>query len=135
MNIFVLHAKHLCFACKSSGCQGWQSRPLGARGVMCPCTDAHGGLFAQGSRYKVHNVLDTTHKDFDQHTAAVWENAEMFDPKTEHMFRYLQVRWLLKEGNRKPGVSLCILHILSKTPGASLRRLSVADKWYGAKSD
>ena len=78
-----------------------------ARGVMRPCTDARGGLSAQGSRYKVHNVLDTTHKDFDKNTAAVWENAEMFDPKTEHMFRYLQVRWQCGEGKGKAGQVCC----------------------------
>ena len=62
---------------------------------------------AQGSRYKVHNVLDTTHKDFDQHTASVWENAEMFDPKTEHMFRYLQVRWQCEEGKGRKTDGVC----------------------------
>jgi hypothetical protein len=49
----------------------------------------------QGSRYKVHDVLDQDHKDYDADTAAVWEHAEKFDPKTERMFRYLQVRALL----------------------------------------
>ena len=64
---------------------------------MRRCTDGAGGHTAQGSRYKVHNVLDTTHKDFDPNTAAVWEHAEKFDPKTEHMFRYLQVHWQAEE--------------------------------------
>ena len=39
----------------------------------------------------MHNVLDKDNPEYDERTAAVWENAEMFDPKTEHMFRYLQV--------------------------------------------
>lgn len=47
----------------------------------------------QGARYKVHNVLDKDNPEYDERTAAVWENAELFDPKTEHMFRYLQARW------------------------------------------
>jgi sodium-dependent phosphate transporter len=45
----------------------------------------------QGVNYKVHDVLDESHPDYDAHSAAVWDNAEMFDPKTERLFRYLQV--------------------------------------------
>lgn len=51
--------------------------------LLCVCL--------QGSQYNVHAVLDETHEDFDAASAAVWENAEQFDPKTERMFRYLQV--------------------------------------------
>ena len=59
---------------------------------MRMCIDESKGCLMQGARYKVHNVLDKDNPEYDEHTAAVWENAEMFDPKTEHMFRYLQVR-------------------------------------------
>ena len=40
-----------------------------------------------GARYKVHDVVAT-----DQAVADVWDNAEVFDWKTERLFRYLQVR-------------------------------------------
>ena len=72
--------------------RSWQVWPGGVEVVgagMCRRA-LRAGRNAQGSRYKVHNVLDKNHADFDQHTAAVWEHAETFDPKTEHMFRYLQ---------------------------------------------
>ena len=45
----------------------------------------------QGSRYKVHNVLDQDHGEYDASVAALWDHAEKFDPKTERLFRYLQV--------------------------------------------
>lgn len=44
-----------------------------------------------GSTYKVHNVVDETHADFDVHSAKVWQQAERFDTRTERLFRYLQV--------------------------------------------
>jgi hypothetical protein len=37
------------------------------------------------------NVDVNNEADFSERTAAVHENAEVFDPKTEAMFRYLQV--------------------------------------------
>ena len=66
---------------------------LAAKEYMQTCIDVRGGCSKQGARYKVHNVLDKDNPEYDERTAAVWENAEMFDPKTEHMFRYLQARW------------------------------------------
>ncbi|CAK0780225.1 hypothetical protein CVIRNUC_004976 [Coccomyxa viridis] len=44
-----------------------------------------------GSRYKVHNVLDQDRDEYDASVAAIWDHAEKFDPKTERLFRYLQV--------------------------------------------
>ena len=44
----------------------------------------------QGSRYKVHNVLDQDQSEYDPSVAAMWDHAEKFDPKTERLFRYLQ---------------------------------------------
>ena len=43
------------------------------------------GLIIDGLvRIRSHN--------YDPEAAAVWENAEVFDPKCERMFRYLQAR-------------------------------------------
>ena len=36
-------------------------------------------------------LVQEGHKDFDESTAKMWANAEIFDVKTEKMFRYLQV--------------------------------------------
>lgn len=45
-----------------------------------------------GSRYKVHNTLDANDtKNYNEAVVKMWEHGEDFDPKTEHMFRYLQV--------------------------------------------
>lgn len=49
-------------------------------------------LKMQGARYKVHDVLDQDKADYDADVAAIWDTAERFDPKTERLFRYLQVR-------------------------------------------
>ena len=47
----------------------------------------------QGSRYKVHNTLDENDtKNYRANVAEIWEAGETFDPKTERLFRYLQVR-------------------------------------------
>ena len=45
----------------------------------------------QGARYKVHDVLDQDKAEYDPSVAAIWDGAEKFDPKTERIFRYLQV--------------------------------------------
>jgi sodium-dependent phosphate transporter len=44
-----------------------------------------------GARYDVHSVVDAEHKDYDAASSAVWDNAEVFDPRTERLFRYLQI--------------------------------------------
>jgi hypothetical protein len=44
----------------------------------------------QGANYKIHDALDESSPDYDPECASVWENAEVFDPKTERLFRYLQ---------------------------------------------
>ncbi|CAL8471759.1 g11301 [Coccomyxa elongata] len=44
-----------------------------------------------GARYKVHDVLDQDKAEYDSDVAAIWDTAEKFDPKTERLFRYLQV--------------------------------------------
>lgn len=49
-------------------------------------------LDMQGARYKVHDVLDQDKAEYDADVAAIWDSAEKFDPKTERLFRYLQVR-------------------------------------------
>ena len=46
----------------------------------------------QGARYKVHDVLDQDNPEYNANVAAIWDKAERFDPKTERLFRYLQVR-------------------------------------------
>ena len=46
----------------------------------------------QGARYKVHDVLDQDKPEYNANVAAIWDTAEKFDPKTERLFRYLQVR-------------------------------------------
>lgn len=47
----------------------------------------------QGSRYKVHNTLDENDtKNYRAEVAEIWEAGETFDPKTERLFRYLQVK-------------------------------------------
>ena len=49
----------------------------------------------QGSRYKVHNVLDESDtKNYQANVAQIWEEGETFDPKTERLFRYLQVHYI-----------------------------------------
>jgi sodium-dependent phosphate transporter len=48
-------------------------------------------FLSYGSTYDCHAVVDETHKDYDADTVKVWANAEVFDIKTEKMFRYLQV--------------------------------------------
>lgn len=45
----------------------------------------------QGARYKVHDVLDQDKGEYDADVAKIWDSAERFDPKTERLFRYLQV--------------------------------------------
>ena len=45
---------------------------------------------------QVHTIIDKDSKDFDVRSNAVWENAEVFDVKTERLFRYLQVRYLIQ---------------------------------------
>ncbi|KAL3158523.1 hypothetical protein ABBQ38_010750 [Trebouxia sp. C0009 RCD-2024] len=45
----------------------------------------------KGITYDCHSVVTEGHKDYDKQTAAVWQHAEVFDEKTEAMFRYLQV--------------------------------------------
>ena len=50
-------------------------------------------IFLQGSRYKVHNTLDENDtKNYRAEVAEIWEAGETFDPKTERLFRYLQVK-------------------------------------------
>ncbi|BDA40405.1 phosphate-repressible phosphate permease pho-4 [Coccomyxa sp. Obi] len=45
-----------------------------------------------GSRYKVHNTLDEQDtKNYNAEVVRIWNHGEEFDPKTEHLFRYLQV--------------------------------------------
>lgn len=44
----------------------------------------------QGANYDIHEVVAT-----DTGVQAVWVNAEVFDPKTEHLFKYLQVKPML----------------------------------------
>jgi sodium-dependent phosphate transporter len=44
-----------------------------------------------GATYDVHNVLDDKHNDFNNTVAQMWEHAEVFDYKSERVFRYLQV--------------------------------------------
>jgi hypothetical protein len=39
-----------------------------------------------GANYKIHDAIGT-----DDVVGAMWENAEVFDFKTERLFRYLQV--------------------------------------------
>ena len=60
----------------------------------------------QGARYKVHDVLDQDKEVYDPSVAAIWDSAEKFDPKTERLFRYLQVpQWfsLSRAGRPIPG--------------------------------
>ena len=66
---------------------------LGSRGSTANgIGDAEiGSGWVQGSRYKVHNVLDQDQGEYDASVAAIWDHAEKFDPKTERLFRYLQV--------------------------------------------
>ena len=59
--------------------------------------------YLQGSRYKVHNTLDESDtKNYRANVAEIWEAGETFDPKTERLFRYLQVgrscsfQWLVE---------------------------------------
>lgn len=40
-----------------------------------------------GANYNIHDAIAE-----DDHVAAMWEGAEVFDFKTERLFRYLQVR-------------------------------------------
>ncbi len=50
----------------------------------------------QGSRYKVHNTLDESDtKNYRAEVAEIWEAGETFDPKTERLFRYLQVKIIM----------------------------------------
>ena len=42
---------------------------------------------SRGATYRVHDAVET-----DERVAEVWESAEVFDFKTERLFRYLQVR-------------------------------------------
>lgn len=72
-------------ACKSS---------VGFRGVQGCLTSGFTQRLAvavQGARYKVHDVLDQDKAIYDADVAAMWDTAEKFDPKTERLFRYLQV--------------------------------------------
>ncbi len=58
----------------------------------------------QGARYKVHDVLDQDKAEYDADVAKIWDSAERFDPKTERLFRYLQVP--------SPTVSSCHAELL-----------------------
>ena len=64
-----------------------ESRGVTANGI---CDAEIGSGWVQGSRYKVHNVLDQDQSEYDPSVAAIWDHAEKFDPKTERLFRYLQ---------------------------------------------
>lgn len=44
-----------------------------------------------GASYDVHDVTKVDHKDYDANVVAIWENAEVFDWRTERLFRYIQV--------------------------------------------
>jgi phosphate/sulfate permease len=48
-------------------------------------------VIGYGSQYKVHDVLNEKRTNFDTTVANIWETAEVFEPKTERVFRYLQV--------------------------------------------
>ena len=53
---------------------------------------AVGRTLFYGANYDVHSVVDENHKDFDKSVVGIWENAEVFDWRTERLFRYVQVR-------------------------------------------
>ena len=90
-----------------------------------------GSWWVQGSRYKVHNVLDQDRDEYDASVAAIWDHAEKFDPKTERLFRYLQACPPVPFQNHactfECALSLCmhaIMHALTSSglftdPGAS----------------
>ena len=44
-----------------------------------------------GANYDVHDVTNEAHKDYDASVVKIWENAEVFDWRTERLFRYIQV--------------------------------------------
>lgn len=46
--------------------------------------------FIQVCSLQVHEIMDEDSTGFDAATTAVWGNAEVFDVKTERLFRYLQ---------------------------------------------
>ena len=59
-------------------------------GTMMQKTRIGRALF-YGATYDVHSVVDENHKDYDKHVVGIWENAEVFDWRTERLFRYMQV--------------------------------------------
>ena len=80
------------------------------------CDAEIGSGWVQGSRYKVHNVLDQDQSEYDPSVAAIWDHAEKFDPKTERLFRYLQVCTLAPSCNHVKAFNLHARELIGSLP-------------------
>jgi len=69
----------------------WAQKKADSKVVNALANNPVTKALSYGSTYDCHAVVEEGHKDYDVTTANMWANCEMFDVKTEMMFRYLQV--------------------------------------------
>jgi sodium-dependent phosphate transporter len=69
----------------------WHDRVLSTRVGNAIFNNPITRTIGYGSQYKVHDVLNEKGSNYDTTVGNMWETAEVFDPKTERVFRYLQV--------------------------------------------
>jgi sodium-dependent phosphate transporter len=69
----------------------WTEKKANSKVVNALANNPVSKVLSYGSTYDCHAVVEEGHKDYDVTTANMWANCEMFDVKTEMMFRYLQV--------------------------------------------
>ncbi|KAK9815735.1 hypothetical protein WJX72_008727 [[Myrmecia] bisecta] len=69
----------------------WEKRVLGTRIGRAIFANWLTRKIGYGAQYDVHDIMDKKSTNFDSTVAHMWEVAEVFDPKTERVFRYLQV--------------------------------------------
>jgi sodium-dependent phosphate transporter len=69
----------------------WTEKKANNKAVNALANNPVSKVLSYGSTYDCHAVVEEGHKDYDVTTANMWANCEMFDVKTEMLFRYLQV--------------------------------------------